>query len=410
MLLIPNRRAMSAIVPKPSWAPIFALTVLIEQREGLAQTDGPTVRARRVARRPTVDRHRLVDDRVGRLHPGFERGEIDEQLERGSRLALGLGRAVVDRIDIVATADHRPHCTVAIDGDQRALGLRRRVGGDGAFRCRLHVGIERGPDLDRLGVLVDQGVELGKGPVGEIADAVLLGGRLDLDRRRIDLSGALGRDEAILDHRLEHDFRTVARGLDVGGRRIVGRRLHEAGDDRRLAERQAAGAVAEEAARGSVDAVGATAEIDAVEIELENLVLRELPLDRERKNAFLDLAAEGAAVGQEDVAGELLGDGRAALCPASGVDPDLGGANDADRVDAEMRAEALVLDRDHGGPHLRGDLLVRKPLPEAGPNVDQDGTVGGPDPDHLAKVGALRELGIAREVGIGDGYGDDQRK
>ena len=80
------------------------------------------------------------------------------------------------------------------------------------------------------------------------------------------------------------------------------------------------GAMAEEAPRGGVDAIGAAAEIDAVEIELEDLVLGEFALERERQHAFLDLAAEGAAVGQEDVARELLGDGRSALAPMAGVD------------------------------------------------------------------------------------------
>ena len=101
-----------------------------------------------------------------------------------------------------------------------------------------------------------------------------------------------------------------ARGLDVGGRRIIGRRLDQAGDDRRLAEAQMVGAMAEEAARRGVDAIGAAAEIDAVEIELEDLVLAELALQRERQDRLLDLAAEAAVVGQEDVARELLGDRR----------------------------------------------------------------------------------------------------
>ena len=96
-------------------------------------------------------------------------------------------------------------------------------------------------------------------------------------------------------------------------------------------------AVAEEAARGGVDAVGAAAEIDAVEIELEDLVLGEAPLERQRQDALADLAAEGAAVGQEDVAGELLGDGRAALRPAAAFDSrTLTRAGDADRIDADM--------------------------------------------------------------------------
>ena len=74
-------------------------------------------------------------------------------------------------------------------------------------------------------------------------------------------------------------------------------------------ERKLARAVAEEAARGGVDAIGAAAEIDAVEVELEDLVLGEFPLQRQCQHAFLDLAAKGPAVGEEDVPGQLLGNG-----------------------------------------------------------------------------------------------------
>ena len=181
------------------------------------------------------------------------------------------------------------------------------VGGD------LHPRVERGPHVDRLGRLVDQGVELGQRPVGEVAHAIVVGGLLDPDCGGVDLGRGVGADEAIVDHRLQHHARSRARGLDVGGRRIIGRRLDEAGDDRRLAEAQMIGAMTEEAPRGGIDPVGAAAEIDAVEIELEDLVLGELPLERERQDRFLDLAAEAAVVGQEDVARQLLGDRRAAL-------------------------------------------------------------------------------------------------
>ena len=136
-------------------------------------------------------------------------------------------------------------------------------------------------------------------------------GLLDADVGRIDRRGVAA---ALMKPFLTIVWSTtperVARRLDVGGRRIIGRRLDQAGDDRRLAEAQMVGAMAEEVPRGGVDAVGAAAEIDAVEIELEDLVLGEFALERERQDRFLDLAAEAAVVGQEDVARELLGDGR----------------------------------------------------------------------------------------------------
>src|SRR6185295_10359686 len=116
-------------------------------------------------------------------------------------------------------------------------------------------------------------------------------------------------------------------------------RLDQARDDRRLGHRKLGRAVAEEAARGGVDAIGAAAEIDAVEVELENLVLREAPFERHRQYRLAQLAGEAEIVAEEDVAGKLLGDGRSALRPAAALDADEQGADDADRIDADMRAE-----------------------------------------------------------------------
>ena len=126
--------------------------------------------------------------------------------------------------------------------------------------------------------------------------------------------------------------------------------------------------------------------------------------------AFLDLAAEAAVVGQEDVARELLGDGRVALTPVAAADADRDRAADADRIDADMAAEAPVLDRDHRVAHHRRDLVVGQPFAEARPERHAGPAVGGADPDHLAEVVALGELGIARQIGDRDRDRDDQRE
>src|SRR5438046_9123326 len=76
-------------------------------------------------------------------------------------------------------------------------------------------------------------------------------------------------------------------------------------------------AVAVEFARRGVDSISAASEIDAVEVELEDLVFAELPLERHRQDRFLELAHEVAVVGQEDVAGQLLRDGRRRSNPVS---------------------------------------------------------------------------------------------
>ena len=73
--------------------------------------------------------------------------------------------------------------------------------------------------------------------------------------------------------------------------------------------------MAEEFARRGVDPVSPASEIFAVEIELEDLVLAELSLERERQDCLLDLARIVPLVGEEDIAGELLRDGRCRANP-----------------------------------------------------------------------------------------------
>ena len=106
--------------------------------------------------------------------------------------------------------------------------------------------------------------------------------------------------------------------------------------------------LAEIALRRCLHAIGAGAEIDAVEVEFENLVLGEFALEPECQQQFLQLAGEGALLRQEQVLRELLGDGGAALRNAASQDIGECRACDAHRVDAEMRIESAILDRDEG--------------------------------------------------------------
>ena len=106
--------------------------------------------------------------------------------------------------------------------------------------------------------------------------------------------------------------------------------------------------MAEVALGRGFDAIGAGAEIDAVEVEFEDLVLGVFMLKPEREDRLLDLARDGALLGQKQVFGELLRQGRAALHAAAPGDVADDGAADADRIDAPMRIEAAILDGDEG--------------------------------------------------------------
>src|SRR5262252_9247614 len=91
------------------------------------------------------------------------------------------------------------------------------------------------------------------------------------------------------------------------------RRLEQAGEHRCFGEVHVARGLVEIKLCRRIDAEGAAAEIGAVEIEFENLVLRQPYLEPQREERFLDFALDGALVRQEQVLGQLLADGGTAL-------------------------------------------------------------------------------------------------
>ena len=207
--------------------------------------------------------------------------------------------------------------------------------------------IEWMPDLvgDALGLV--------EGPVEEIVGALAVAAVDDVGRmqpRRQHL--ALGH-EAALHHVGQHLVGAGARRRQVDVRGVFGRRLEQAGEHGRLGEGQILDVLAEIEIRRRRDAERAAAHIGAVEIELQDLLLRQVRFEPQRQERFLDLALDGALVGQEQVLGELLGDGRAALDHRIGPDVLRHGAEQAEEIDAEMVEEAAVL----GGQHRLDDMV-----------------------------------------------------
>ena len=135
--------------------------------------------------------------------------------------------------------------------------------------------------------------------------------------------------------------RAVARQRLTGGRR-----------------RDEAVLLAEVHARGRLDPVRAVAEIDRVQILGEDLRLLPLAGEVVGERRLTELLEHGPVVLLgERVLDELLSDRRGALARAAG---DVGDerAGDAADVDARVRPEALVLDRDDRVPHRGGDVAV----------------------------------------------------
>ena len=148
--------------------------------------------------------------------------------------------------------------------------------------------------------------------------------------------------------------------------------------------------------RGGGDAVGAHAEIDLVEIKLEDSLLGERPLDLHRQQRFLDLARERHLVGEQEVLGDLLGDGGGALrAPPAAVllHEQHRGARDAGEVDPAVLVVILVFRRDEGAGDELGHGLDRNVEPPLARIFGEQRSVGGVHPRHDRGLVVL-ELGI----------------
>ena len=190
--------------------------------------------------------------------------------------------------------------------------------------------------------------------------------------RRLFLAGG---DEPLLAHPREHDVAAGDRAVEVGPGRQAGRRLREPGDQRALGERQLLRRLAEQVPRHRLDAVDAGAEIDAIEIELEDLRLRQLRVDHQREHRLASLASVGPLVREEQRPRELLRQRAAALDRARRAEVAHDGAAERDRIDAGMPVEAVILDgdervlqvdRDVGERHVLMVLVHPEPAPAVG--------------------------------------------
>ena len=275
-------------------------------------------------RAPVADADRAVDHDRGRLHAVLQRGGVDVGLERGAGLAQRVGGAVELARAVVAAADHGAHRAVEIGDHHGGLAgvvvaavLAQRIL-DRVLGGALQAGVERGAHQEhalvhRFRERVDELLHLVEGPVEIVVRRAVVAA---VDRGRGIAAGAehlaLGH-EAGLDQIVEHDVGAGARGRQVDVRRELRRRLEQAGQHRGLGQVHVARRLVEIELRRGVDAEGAAAEIGAVEVELQDLVLGQPRLQPDRQERLLDLALDGALVGQEQVLGELLGDRGAAL-------------------------------------------------------------------------------------------------
>ena len=187
--------------------------------------------------------------------------------------------------------------------------------GDG-LQLRIEGGAHRQPALVER-ILAEAGDQLAAHLLGEIIGAHGLGrpARSELQRLGRRGCGFRGGDVAILLHPADHPVAPRQRrfGMLVDG--VVVGRLGQRGEIGAFADGQIVQRLVEIIERRGGHAVIAGAEIDLVQIELEDAVLAEGLLDAQRQHDLAHLALERDLVAEQEVLGDLLGDGGGADRP-----------------------------------------------------------------------------------------------
>src|SRR5581483_1333537 len=99
---------------------------------------------------------------------------------------------------------------------------------------------------------------------------------------------------------------------------------------------------------GRLEAVDTVSQKYLVGVKSENLRLGEAALDLDGEQRLLDLAMERAIRGEEQIARQLHGECRCALHPPAGLNIAVRGADYPPDVNAGMRVEIFVFDRNQG--------------------------------------------------------------
>ena len=274
--------------------------------------------------------------------------------------------------------------------------------------------LERGRDgrADRQAALIKEWLavlrdQLAAHLLDEIVGADHLGRRALTQDQRLR-AGPLGLgpvDGAVVEHASDHPIAPRFGGLGAALGVVPGRRLGQTGKERRFARGQLVERLVEIIDRRRGHAVRADAEVDLIEVEFENLILGERPLHAEGEQRLLDLALDGHLVAQQEVLGDLLGDRRGADRAPVGHEPgEVGdrGAHDAQRVDARMRVEILVLGREERLNHALRNRLDRHEHPLLVGELGQQSAVAGVQTGHRRRlvVGQLPVVRQARAVTV----------
>ena len=222
----------------------------------------------------------------------------------------------------------------------------------------------------KIGTLVEGGAEarileqLSADLFDEVAGGLPFGRHAPLGRQRcIDVAVVLlVGDIAGLEQAEQGKGAALVGDVGEPGRVVAVGVGDQPGEQRPLGPGQPIGRYAEVDLGSSPNAVGTRTEVHRVEVGLEDLVFGQLVLQPDREGSLGDLAFELLLARQDAVLDQLLGDGRATLLDATGIDVLDKRSTDRLCVDAVVVVEALVLHDEQRHDHCVTDVVERDEL------------------------------------------------
>ena len=376
--------------------------------ERFGQRHRPMILAVIVYRLPFADGDApVIEHVIGRVAI-FQCEGIDEGLEAGAGLALGLGDAVEGRGGIVHAAGEGDDGAVAVkdEGGDLAGGNGLAILGhpltEQCLRLLLDFRIDGQLDDGISRHARQQGFQALGGDIKRVAKLGIVAGRRDdVDGRFAGGGGFLFGDVALAFHFLQHIELAGFGAFEIFPQVELGRGLGQRGQEGGFMHLKLCRGLAEIETGGRVDAVEPGAEIDAVEIEGEDLILRHALFELAGEGDFLRLALHGLAAVENEVFHQLLGDGGSARDGFTGSGIGDGRAGDGGLIGAVMFIEAFVFGRDEGLGDMLGQLChINRPA-IAGP-ADGKGValrihkLDGSFTVCLPQLGHFRQAGHAR--------------
>ena len=308
----------------------------------------------------------------------LERGRIQERLERGPGLTAAAGGTIELRLPEVAAADEREDVAAArIDRHERRLELRivepAQPVGDRPLGGILQVREEAScaPPSRADGRRRTRRGTAGAGTPSRSRRADRSAPGYGAMRMRVARAVALLRlgDEPLLAH-ARRARRGCARARRVGWSRATGRRARAPAPRSAHIRRGSAvfAGLAEQVPRHRFDAVDTGAQVDAIEVQLENLLLREL---RRRSSARARLRGSCGRTTSCSTGRACVRAAASACCRLRRL-PDArmsrhDGAAERNRIDARVMEEPVVLDRDERVLQVERDVGERHVLAAARP-------------------------------------------